>query len=178
MPQATINHDSAQTRQTPAEPAPGEPRNGAITGVPGPDVTPAPPANRHSPTLEIANSIVRLHKQTFGRGPTKANAQFAGTDILIILLADAMTIAERNLLALGEHERLREHRLFLEHALEHEMRSLVERILDRRTIAFIPGLDAHRDIATVTFTLEPNPENPTSNSNADPPHPEQAAAAG
>jgi uncharacterized protein YbcI len=122
--------------------------------------------------------MVRLHKQAFGRGPTKASAHFAGADILIVLLADTMTIAERNLLALGEDERSREHRLFLEHALEDEMRSLVERILHRRTIAFVPGFDAHRDIATVIFTLEPNPENATSNGDVDVPHPERRAATG
>ena len=72
-----------------------------------------------------------------------------------------MTIAERNLLALGENGRLREQRLFLEHALEDEMRSVVERILNRRTIAFVPGFDVHHDVAALMFTLEPSPEDAT-----------------
>lgn len=111
--------------------------------------------------LEISNAMVRLHKQAFGRGPTQASAQFAGANILIVLLADTMTIAERNLLALGENGRLREQRLFLEHALEDEMRSVVERILNRRTIAFVPGFDVHHDVAALMFTLEPSPEDAT-----------------
>ena len=31
-----------------------------------------------SPMLEISNAMVRLYKEAFGRGPTKARAQFAG----------------------------------------------------------------------------------------------------
>ncbi len=132
-----------------------------MTAVSASTVTPASPPNGHSQMLEISNAMVRLHKQAFGRGPTKASAQFAGANILIVLLADTMTIAERNLLALGEDGRLREQRLFLEHALEDEMRSVVERILNRRTIAFVPGIDAHHDVAALMFTLEPSPEDTT-----------------
>jgi uncharacterized protein YbcI len=60
----------------------------------------APPAA--SPLLEIANVMVHLYKEAFGRGPSKARAQFAGSDTLVVLLEDMMTIAERQLLALGE----------------------------------------------------------------------------
>ena len=31
-----------------------------------------------SPMLEISNAMVGLYKEAFGRGPTKARAQFAG----------------------------------------------------------------------------------------------------
>ena len=89
-----------------------------MTAVSASTVTPASPPNGHSPILEISNAMVRLYKQAFGRGPTKASAHFAGADILVVLLADTMTIAERNLLALGEAQRLREQRLFHEHVLE------------------------------------------------------------
>lgn len=149
-----------------------------MTAVSASTVTPASPPNGHSPILEISNAMVRLHKQAFGRGPTKASAHFAGADILIVLLADTTTIAEHNLLALGEAQRLREQRLFHEHALEDEMRSLVERILDRRTIAFVPGFDAHHDVAAVMLTLEPNPKHATPHGDVDHPRQEGRAAAG
>ena len=149
-----------------------------VTAVSAASVTPASAPNGHSPMFAISNAMVRLHKQAFGRGPTKASAQFAGADILIVLLADTMTTAERNLLALGEDGRLREQRLFLEHALEDEMRSVVERILNRRTIAFVPGIDPHHDVAAVIFTLEPNPEDPTPHGDLDHPRQDGRAAAG
>jgi hypothetical protein len=36
--------------------------------------------------VEISNSIVRLYKEAFGRGPTKARTMFAGRDTLVVVL--------------------------------------------------------------------------------------------
>jgi uncharacterized protein YbcI len=104
--------------------------------------------------VEIANAIVHLYKQAFGRGPTKAQARFSGSDVLVVLLQDNLTVAERNLLALGEYERVREQRLVLGLAFEDRKRSEVERILQRRTVASMCGIDPRRDLAAEIFTLE------------------------
>jgi hypothetical protein len=66
-----------------------------------------------------------------------------------------MTIEERTLAALGEHKRLREHRLFLAAALEDHFRSIVERAFRRRTLGFLGGIDTGRDVTVDVFTLEP-----------------------
>jgi uncharacterized protein YbcI len=108
-----------------------------------------------SPMLEISNAMVRLYKEAFGRGPTKARAQFAGQDTLVVILENSLTVAERNLVALGEHQRLREARLFFQYALEEQMRGIVEEALGRRTVAFVSGIDTERDVAMEVFTLEP-----------------------
>lgn len=122
-------------------------------------LTPSPSteetAATRSPMLELSNAMVRLYKDAFGRGPTKARAAFAGPDTLIVVLEHSMTVAERNLAALGEHQRLRESRLFFQTALEREFRGLVERILGRRTIACVSGIDTRHDVAAEVFTLEP-----------------------
>lgn len=110
-----------------------------------------------SPMLEIANAMVRLYKDAFGRGPTKARALLAGPDILVVTLENSLTVAERNLVLLGEQERLRTARLFFQYSLEHEFRAIVEKILGRRTLAFVSGIDTQRDLAVELFTLEPQP---------------------
>jgi uncharacterized protein YbcI len=111
-----------------------------------------------SPMLEIANAIVRLYKEAFGRGPTKARAMLAGPDTLVVILENSLTVAERNLSRLGEHERVREARLCFQHQLEHQFRSTVERILGRRTVAFVSGIDPRCDVAVELFTLEREPQ--------------------
>jgi uncharacterized protein YbcI len=108
-----------------------------------------------SPMLEISNAMVRLYKEAFGRGPTKARAQFAGPDTLVVILENSLTVAERNLVAMGEHQRLREARLFFQYALEDQFRAIVEQAMGRRTAAFISGIDTARDVAMEIFTLEP-----------------------
>ncbi len=116
------------------------------------------PITDRSPMLEISNAMVRLYKEAFGRGPTKARAQFAGHDVLVVVLENSLTVAERNLVAMGEHQRLREARLFFQYALEDQFRGIVEQALGRRTVAFISGIDTSRDVAMEVFTLEPDAE--------------------
>jgi uncharacterized protein YbcI len=108
-----------------------------------------------SPLLQISNAMVRLYKEAFGRGPTKARAQFIGNDTLIVVLDDSLTVMERNQLAIDQHVRLREARLEIQDAMERRLRAAVEDVLGRRTVAFISGVDPRRDISIELFTLEP-----------------------
>jgi uncharacterized protein YbcI len=130
-------------------PAPGDGASGAA---------PEPRAVSSSPLLEISNATVRLYKAAFGRGPTHARARFAGTDTLVVLLQDTMTVSERRLAALGEHERLRTHRLLLHKTVEDEIRAVVEEVLERPTLSVISGLDTERDVAAEVLILAPVPD--------------------
>jgi uncharacterized protein YbcI len=116
-----------------------------------------PTAPVSNPVLEIANVIVHLYKDTFGRGPTKSRALFSGPDTLVVLLEDVLTTAERQLLALGEDARVREQRLFLQLALEDSKRAEVERILTRRVLSCVSGTDPEHDLAAELFVLAPGP---------------------
>lgn len=105
--------------------------------------------------LAVSNALVRLYKERFGRGPTKTRTHFAGPDTLVTTLQDSLTPAERNLARLGEHQRLRDVRLFLQHASEAEFREAVERITGRKVWAFVSGIDTVNDVSTEVFYLEP-----------------------
>lgn len=109
----------------------------------------------HSVQLAISNAMVRLYKEMFGRGPTKARTNFAGADTLVATLEDSMTPAERNLVALGELQRLRDMRMFFQYASEKEFRGTVEQLTGRQVWAFVSGFDAANDVATEVFYLVP-----------------------
>ena len=85
----------------------------------------APSEDGRSPMLEIANAMVHLYKEAYGRGPTKVRAQLAGPDTLVVVLENSLTTAERNLLAMGEHDRLRATRMFFQQMLESQLREIV-----------------------------------------------------
>lgn len=104
---------------------------------------------------EISREMVRLYKEQFWRGPTKARTDFAGPDTLICTLEDSFTPAERKLAELGEHQRLRDTRLYFQCATEEEFRSIVEGIIGRKVRAFISGLDARVDVSAEVFYFEP-----------------------
>lgn len=108
----------------------------------------------------ISNEMVRLYKHHFGRGPTKVRSYFAGPDVLVCVLEETFTPAERNLVAMGEQQRLRDTRTLVQYATEAEFTRIVEELTERRVIAFISGVDAERDVAAEMFVLEPHSTTP------------------
>lgn len=104
---------------------------------------------------EISRAMVKLYKEQFGRGPVKARTSWAGDDIIICVLEDTLTPAEQNLRAMGEHQRLRDIRLFFQHASVRDFIEPVERATGRRVRAFTSALDTEEDVAIETFVLHP-----------------------
>jgi uncharacterized protein YbcI len=106
---------------------------------------------------ELTNAMVRLYKELFGRGPTKARTDYAGPDALVATIQNSLTSAERNLVGLGEDQRVREIRMFFQHASEHEFEETVEQITGRKVWAFVSGIDIAHDVSSEVFYLEPIP---------------------
>jgi uncharacterized protein YbcI len=110
---------------------------------------------RSSVLAVLSNEMVRLFKEQFGRGPTAARATWAG-DVITVVLENTLTPAERNLVRMGEHERLRETRMFFQYASVREFCEPVEQITGRKVRAFISGIDTEVDgLAVETFILHP-----------------------
>ena len=64
----------------------------------------------------ISSTLVALHKEQFGRGPTRARSNFAGDDTLVCVLEDALLPAERVMVQMGDQQRVRESRAALQAA--------------------------------------------------------------
>jgi uncharacterized protein YbcI len=99
--------------------------------------------------------MVRLYKELFGRGPTKARSNYAGPDTLVTTIQNTLTPAERNMIEMDEHQRVRETRMFFQYASESEFTCMVEEITGRKVWAFVSGMDTHRDVSSEIFYLEP-----------------------
>jgi uncharacterized protein YbcI len=106
---------------------------------------------------EVSNAMVRIYKEQFGRGPTKARTNYAGPDTLVSTLENSLTAAERAMVSLDEHQRVREIRLFFQHASERDFVDAVEQITGRKVRAFVSGTDTHRDVSSEIFYFEPVP---------------------
>lgn len=102
---------------------------------------------------EISREMVRLYKELFGRGPTKARTEFAGPDIVICSLENTFTPAERSLAEMGEHQRLRDTRMYFQYATSEKFREIIERVTGRRVRAFISGIDPDADVCAEVFYL-------------------------
>src|SRR4051812_8198464 len=110
---------------------------------------------QHSDLADISREMVRLYKEQFGRGPTKSKTSYAGPDLVVTTLENSFTPAERKLAEMGEHQRLRDTRLYFQYATEDDFRSVVERILGRKVRAFNSSVDTKNDVSVEVFHLEP-----------------------
>jgi uncharacterized protein YbcI len=97
--------------------------------------------------MEVSNAMVRLHKEQFGRGPTRARSHFAGRDTLVCVLEETLLPAELALVEIGQQERVQEARLFFQMATRGKFIRAVEEIVDRKVDAFSSATDP--DAATV-----------------------------
>jgi uncharacterized protein YbcI len=128
------------------------------------DGIPAAPSTEHhahheSRSLAISNAMVKLYKDQFGRGPTKTRTHFCSPDLITVTLEDTLTPAEHNLVKLGEHQRLRDLRMYFQYASVREFCDPVEEITGRKVRAFISGIDTAADgLSVETFLLYPQGE--------------------
>ncbi|HEX4719152.1 MAG TPA: Na-translocating system protein MpsC family protein [Thermoleophilaceae bacterium] len=105
----------------------------------------------------MSTEMVALYKTQLGRGPTKVRTDWAGPDALLVTLENSLTPAERRLVAMGEHARLRDARTFAQYASIQEFIEVAERLTDRRVRAFVSGIDTAADVCSEVFYFEPEP---------------------
>ena len=111
---------------------------------------------RGSVLMEISDAMVRLYKEQFGRGPTQARSFWTGHDAITCFLEDTLTPAERNMIRLGEHQRLRDTRTVFQYATVAEFCAPVEQITGRTVRAFHSSIDTAVDgLSVETFVFWP-----------------------
>lgn len=113
-----------------------------------------------SPLLAVSNAVTKLHKEHFGRGPTSARANFAGTDVLICSLEDALLPAERKLTELGLQEQVRHSRVSFQAAVQDEFIAAIEQITTRKVRSFASAVDPDSNMVFEIFAFEPRPVAP------------------
>lgn len=109
-----------------------------------------------SPLQAVSNAMVRLHKDQFGRGPTRSRAEFAGPNTLVCVLEEVLLPAELKLVELGDPERVREARVAFQAATAADFVTAVEQIVYRKVRAFASGVDPEKNVIFETFLFEPN----------------------
>jgi uncharacterized protein YbcI len=106
--------------------------------------------------LELSNAVVGLHKQFYGRGPTKARSTLS-RDLLVVVLEGGFSQAEQTLAESGRHTTVEDSRHAMQEVIKDQWIEAVERLLDRKVRSFISGTDAINQIQVETFVLESEP---------------------
>ena len=100
----------------------------------------------------IANEIVKLQSEYYGRGPTRAKAYISG-DLVAIVLEETFTPAEKTLIERGEAEGVRDIRRRFQQAMRDQFVSIVEQATGRRVRSFISDTDLEQDLSVELFIL-------------------------
>jgi uncharacterized protein YbcI len=120
-------------------------------------VSQAPQAPTGSVAAAISNAAVKLLSEYTGRGPTKARTTISG-DLVVILLADTMTKAEKTLATNGEAKFVLDMRHRFQLAMRDDLVRAVEVATDRKVVAFMSDNHIDPDMAAEVFVLEPQVE--------------------
>jgi uncharacterized protein YbcI len=103
---------------------------------------------------EVTNAIVQLHRQHYGKGPTRSKS-YLMDDTLLCVMQDVLTVVERTLVECGEIALVRDTRLAFADAMRDRFTEEVERIVGRRVLGFTSQVLVNQDAAIEMFLLEP-----------------------
>jgi uncharacterized protein YbcI len=101
----------------------------------------------------VTSALVGIHTEHLGRGPTTAST-FHYRNVVVTLMYDVLSGAERALGRGGQVETIRGVRRLFQSAMEREFREAVERLTGRRVVAFIAGNEFEPDVAAELFVLD------------------------
>jgi uncharacterized protein YbcI len=103
---------------------------------------------------EISRSVVRLHKEYIGQGPTKART-YIGEDLVVCVLQGGFSSAERTLLEHGRTGAVIDQRHALDEALRQPLTDTIERLVERKVIGFTSAVQPEGELSTMVCLLEP-----------------------
>ena len=112
------------------------------------------PDRSGSMRTDLANAMVNVMKELYGRGPSGAKAWLLD-DYVLIVMEGGLLRHEETLLAAGREETVRSHRLAFQEAIEDTTIAAVERITGRRVLNYHSQIVFEPTRAFEMFVLEP-----------------------
>src|SRR3954447_7770297 len=83
----------------------------------------------------LANAMVGMKKQLYGRGPTAAKAWILD-DYVFVAMEGGLTRNEETMLAAGKHEEVRSYRLSFQETVSASTMNAVQEIVGRRVLTY------------------------------------------
>jgi uncharacterized protein YbcI len=105
-------------------------------------------------SAEISRRMVQLHKEYFGKGPTKART-YITEELVVCVLEGGFSKGERTLVAHGKEDAIVHQREAVQEVVRERFIEIVEELLARNVASFISGVDAVTQTSAEVFVLEP-----------------------
>lgn len=113
----------------------------------------APPTSAQATSIvaDISREIVKAHAQYYGRGPTKARTVWK-EDVVVVILEEIFTRAERTLVDAGHFEQIRATRQAFQDEVAPLFRQIVEQATGRQVRSFLSQVNPD-GVASEVFVL-------------------------
>jgi uncharacterized protein YbcI len=105
----------------------------------------------------LANAMVGMKKQFYGRGPTAAKAWILD-DYVFVAMEGGLTRNEETLLADGKDDLVRSYRLAFQETVADTVMAAVSELLGRRVLTYHSQIVFHPPRTFEIFVLEPQAE--------------------
>ena len=105
----------------------------------------------------LANAMVGMKKQLYGRGPTAAKAWILD-DYVFVVLEGGLTRNEETLLADGKADLVRDYRLSFQETVGATAMGAVEELIGRRVLTYHSQIVFDPPRTFEIFVLEPQPD--------------------
>ena len=100
----------------------------------------------------ISREMGRLQAEYYGKGPTRAKTYIVD-DLVVVVLEETFTRAERTLVERGEREAIQHIRRRFQQQMAESFTSLVEQATGRKVRVFLSETDVDSDVSVETFLL-------------------------
>jgi uncharacterized protein YbcI len=101
----------------------------------------------------VTREVIRIQSERHGRGPKKAFS-FHNGNILITVLEEVLTPAERKLAGSGQSEAVLKMRRLYQSTMAGEMKKRIEAVTGRRVTALMSDNHVEPDMAVEVFILD------------------------
>jgi uncharacterized protein YbcI len=101
----------------------------------------------------VTREVIRVQNESHGRGPKKAFS-FHNGNVLVTILEEVLTPAERKLAGDGESEAVLRMRSLYQRNMAAELKKGIEAITGREVVALMSDNHLDPDIAVETFILD------------------------
>ena len=101
----------------------------------------------------VTSALVGIHTAHLGRGPRTASTFHHG-NVVVTLMQDVMTRAERSLAETGNAAAVTHMRHLFQETMQAEFNGVVAQLTGRKVVAFISGNHVDPDMAAEIFVLD------------------------
>jgi uncharacterized protein YbcI len=102
----------------------------------------------------ISNSIVRILRERYGRGPMKAKTYALDDIIVVVLRAGGFTAAEQTMIESGEPERVVAMREDFQRVMAQDYKDTIEQLTNRRVLAFLSNAHVEPELTIEMFFVD------------------------